>query len=89
MVLVNDETGGVMTVMAKTTRTKVLRDESEESIAQELGVLLNEPAPNVDAILRKTGRFNRLRGRRVKLAILSALKNKGQKDVNALLDRHS
>ncbi len=78
-----------MTVMAKKgTRVRALRDESEDSVVLDLAALINQDPPNVDAIMRKTGKYNRLRGRRVKLAILSALRQKGEKDVNVLLDRH-
>jgi hypothetical protein len=61
---------------------------SEEEVVKELGALINAPEPNVDAILRKIGQHNRIYGRRVKLAIMSALKQKGEKNVNALLDRN-
>ncbi len=77
-----------MRVMAKRIPGAKVTEESEDSIALEIDALVNDPAPNVDAIMRKTGRFNRLRGRRVKLAVLAALKQRGRKDTDALLDRH-
>ncbi len=78
-----------MTVMAKRTPSNRIADRpSEDSIALELDALVNHPEPNVDAIIRKTGQYNRLRGRSVKLAILAALKQKGRKNVDELLGRH-
>ncbi len=61
---------------------------TEQSIVLELQSLVNEDPPNVDAILRKTGQYNRVRGRHIKLAIITALKQKGTKDIDALLDRN-
>lgn len=74
-----------MGITAKKTESEA---ESEESIALDIAALLKQQEPNVDAILRKTGRFNRLRGRRVKRAVLAAIEKKGDKDVDALLDRN-
>lgn len=70
--------------------TKIARMRSEETVAQELGTELNrqDRPPQADKCLRLTGEFNRLRGSRVKLEVLSAMKKKGFKDVNALLDRN-
>jgi len=80
-----------MTVMAKKMSSVKVEQglNDEQSIAEAIrDEFMREDGPRMDALARLTGRFNRRRGRRVMMEVLAAAKRKGEKDVNALLDRH-
>lgn len=63
-------------------------DMTEDDIVLAIDEELNrdDRTPRVDMLTRLVGRFNRLRGERVKLNVLAAAKKKCVKEVHALLD---
>lgn len=47
----------------------------------------NDRTPRTDMLTRLIGRFNRLRGERIKLDVLAAARKRGAKQIDNLLDR--